>query len=171
MDARRRVLEESFQMASEGCRSVFLAEWFCGGLGYQNQNTAHFLKTRDFLAVPKSHVFLENLCFWGLGTPVLQKNTWLTNHFGIPLAERPSQHGSAARYTCVTCLPDPHPSPRHLNKSPWNVRPTLCYAIVLPGRKSAFRVGFWPDCCRESTESGPPVGLRPAGGPISVFCR
>ncbi len=29
---------------------------------------------------------------------------------------------------------------------------TLCYAIVLPGHKSAFRAGFWPDCCRENTE-------------------
>ncbi len=38
---------------------------------------------------------------------------------------------------------------------------TLCYAIVLPGRKSAFRAGFWPDCYREATEIGPPAGLRP----------
>ncbi len=30
----------------------------------------------------------------------------------------------------------------------------LCCAIVLPGRKSAFQVGFWPDCYRESTEIG-----------------
>ena len=37
---------------------------------------------------------------------------------------------------------------------------TLCYAIVLPGRKSAFRTGFWPDCCRETTE----IGLRSAEG-------
>jgi hypothetical protein len=35
---------------------------------------------------------------------------------------------------------------------------TLCYAIVLPGRKSAFRAGFWPDCYRENTEIGPPAG-------------
>ena len=41
---------------------------------------------------------------------------------------------------------------------------TLYYAIVLPGRKSAFRAGFWPDCYRgESTDIGPPAGLRPAG--------
>ena len=31
-------------------------------------------------------------------------------------------------------------------------RVTLCYAIVLPGRKSAFRAGFWPDCYQENTE-------------------
>ena len=37
---------------------------------------------------------------------------------------------------------------------------TLCYAIVLPGRKSAFRAGFWPECYRESTEIGPPAGRR-----------
>ncbi len=29
---------------------------------------------------------------------------------------------------------------------------TLCYAIVLPGRKSAFRARFWTDCYREGTE-------------------
>jgi hypothetical protein len=29
-----------------------------------------------------------------------------------------------------------------------------CYAIVLRGRKSVFRAGFWPDCYRESTEIG-----------------
>ncbi len=47
----------------------------------------------------------------------------------------------------------------------------LCYAIVLPGRKPDFRAGFWPDCYRERTEIGPPAGLRPAGGPISVLFR
>jgi hypothetical protein len=45
----------------------------------------------------------------------------------------------------------------------------VCYAIVLPGHKSAFRAGFGPDCYREDTEIGPPAGRRPAGGPISVF--
>ena len=48
---------------------------------------------------------------------------------------------------------------------------TLCYAVVLPGRKLAFRAGFWPDCYRESTDIGPPAGPKPAGGPISVFSR
>ncbi len=42
---------------------------------------------------------------------------------------------------------------------------TLCYAILLPGRKSAFRARFWPDCDRESTEIGP------LAGPISVISR
>ncbi len=46
---------------------------------------------------------------------------------------------------------------------------TRCYAILLPGRKSAFRAGFWPDCYRENTKVGPPASRRPAGGPISVF--
>ena len=41
---------------------------------------------------------------------------------------------------------------------------TLFYAILVPGRKSAFRAGFWPDCYRESTEIGPPASLRPAFG-------
>ncbi len=48
---------------------------------------------------------------------------------------------------------------------------TLCYAIVPPGHKSAFRAGFWPACDRESTEMGPPAGRRPAGGHISVLSR
>ena len=49
--------------------------------------------------------------------------------------------------------------------------PPSRYALVLPGRRSAFRPGFWPDCCRESTEIGTPAGLRPAGEPISVLSR
>ena len=42
-------------------------------------------------------------------------------------------------------------------------RSILCYQIVMPGRKSAFRAAFWPDCYRESFKSGPPdVGAFPA---------
>ncbi len=48
---------------------------------------------------------------------------------------------------------------------------SLGYAIMLPGRKSAFRAGFWPSCYRESTAIGPPAGRRPAGGPISRLSR
>ncbi len=41
---------------------------------------------------------------------------------------------------------------------------TLRYAIVLPGRSSAFLAGFWPDCYRERTEIGPqPAEGRPEG--------
>ncbi len=45
-----------------------------------------------------------------------------------------------------------------------DVRPNcaLGYAIVLPGRKWAFRAGFWPDCYQEGTN---------IGGPISVLSR
>ena len=60
---------------------------------------------------------------------------------------------------------------------------TLCCAIVLPGRKSAFRAGFWPDCYRESTElalgrpsagrradfGAFPVAVRPQSGPEGRF--
>ncbi len=46
-----------------------------------------------------------------------------------------------------------------------------CDTILLPGRKSACRPGFWPDCPREITEMRPPAGLRLAGGPISVTSR
>jgi hypothetical protein len=48
---------------------------------------------------------------------------------------------------------------------------TICYAIMLPVRESAFRVGFWLDCCRENTEIGPLAGRRPAGEPISALFR
>ncbi len=41
---------------------------------------------------------------------------------------------------------------------------TLCYAIVLAGRKSSFRAGFWPDCHRGKTEMGPPAGRCKAPG-------
>ncbi len=42
---------------------------------------------------------------------------------------------------------------------------TLCYAILLPGRRPGFRAGFRPDSNQESLKIGPPGGLRPAGGP------
>ncbi len=32
---------------------------------------------------------------------------------------------------------------------------TLCYTIMLPGRKSAFWAGFWPECYRENIENRP----------------
>ena len=43
----------------------------------------------------------------------------------------------------------------------------LCYAMVLPGRKSGFRAGFRPDSSRDSFKIGPPAGRRPIGRPIS----
>ncbi len=49
--------------------------------------------------------------------------------------------------------------------------PYLCYAIMLPGRKSNFRAGFRPDSKRESVKIGPPGGLRPGGGQILMFSR
>ncbi len=45
---------------------------------------------------------------------------------------------------------------------------TLCYAIMLPGRKSAFRVRFWPDCYRENTEIDSPAGRRADFGTFPV---
>ncbi len=55
---------------------------------------------------------------------------------------------------------------------PWSVdagacaRATLCYAIVLPGRKSSFLAGFRLDFSRESFKVTSPAGRRPAGGLI-----
>ncbi len=48
---------------------------------------------------------------------------------------------------------------------------TLCYAIVFPGHKSAFRSGFWPGCYRESIEIGPPAGRRTDFGFFPVAFR
>ena len=39
------------------------------------------------------------------------------------------------------------------NSPPNPPKGSLCYAILLAGRKSAFRAGFWPDCYRERTET------------------
>ncbi len=36
-------------------------------------------------ARPKNQFFPEQVWFFGLGTPGLQKTTWPTNHYGIPL--------------------------------------------------------------------------------------
>ncbi len=43
---------------------------------------------------------------------------------------------------------------------------TQCYAIVLPGQTSDFRVGFRPDSNRGKFKICPPADRRPAGGPI-----
>ena len=37
---------------------------------------------------------------------------------------------------------------------------SLCYTIVLPGRKSGFRAGFRPDSSRERLKIGRPAGRR-----------
>ncbi len=46
-----------------------------------------------------------------------------------------------------------------------------CCALVLTGRRSDLRAGFWPDCCRESrADSGAfPVVVRPQFGPEGRF--
>jgi hypothetical protein len=76
---------------SEGSRSCVWAKCFVGGLGYQGSEKS------GCLALPTNYYFYEDVLFFGLGTPGLQKATWPTNHFGIPLNE----------YLSVTCLPPP----------------------------------------------------------------
>jgi hypothetical protein len=40
----------------------------------------------------------------------------------------------------------------------------LCYSVVLPGRISVFRAGFWPASMQEDIKIGPPAGLgQPEG--------
>ncbi len=52
----------------------------------------------------------------------------------------------------------------------------LCYAKVRPGRKSACRPGFWPDCCPGRPSAGRradfgvfPAAVRPKSGPEGRF--
>ncbi len=48
-----------------------------------------------------------------------------------------------------------------------SARPTtLCYEIMLEGRKSIFRAGFRPDSDRKVLTIGPPTGRKPAEGLI-----
>jgi hypothetical protein len=42
---------------------------------------------------------------------------------------------------------------------------------MVPGRKSAFRARFCPDCSQECPGIGPSADLRPAGESMSVFSR
>jgi hypothetical protein len=64
---------------------------FFGGLGYQGPKTTLFNENIGLLALPPSaarpinQYFIENVCFFDLGTPGLQKTTWPINHYGIPL--------------------------------------------------------------------------------------
>ncbi len=48
---------------------------------------------------------------------------------------------------------------------------TLCYAMVLPGRKSGSRAGCRQDSSRESLKFELPAGRGPAGGPILRFAQ
>jgi hypothetical protein len=49
--------------------------------------------------------------------------------------------------------------------------PTLCYAKVLPARKSGVRAGFRSNSERENLKIGPPAGRRFAGVPMLRPCR
>jgi hypothetical protein len=57
----------------------FFAKWFFGGLGYQGQKTARFQEKTGLLALPPkaarpiNQSSPENMWFFGLGTPGLQK--------------------------------------------------------------------------------------------------
>jgi hypothetical protein len=48
---------------------------------------------------------------------------------------------------------------------------TLCYAIVLPGRKLGFRAGFRSHFIGGSLKIGPQAGRRPNVGPILRVSR
>ncbi len=38
----------------------------------------------------------------------------------------------------------------------------------VPGHKSVFRAGFWPDCHQKNTKIGPPAGL-PGSSPAKIW--
>ena len=66
--------------------------------------------------------------------------------------------------SCHACDQEPRPRARippsgpDLASGPDSGR-TLCYAIVLPCRTSAFLAGFWPDSMLCNSASGPDIGL------------
>ncbi len=77
---------------SEGFRSVFLAKCFLEGC--QGQTTTHVQEQKCFFGLaafgpsaarPNNKSRLENVCFFGLGTPGFPKTTCPNKHFGIPL--------------------------------------------------------------------------------------
>jgi hypothetical protein len=86
--------EWCFGLAAEGkgIPNLFWAKCLFGGLGYQGQQITHFQEEHCFLSLPPSaaspnnHSLLENVWFFGLGTPGLKKTTWPKIHFGIPLS-------------------------------------------------------------------------------------
>ncbi len=59
----------------------------------------------------------------------------------------------------------------HVGRPGGGLKFNLSYAIRLPGRKSAFRVEFWPECYVETTEIGPPAHFRffPGGSPAKIW--
>jgi hypothetical protein len=82
-----------------GLQLKCIPKWFCGQVifgrpGVPRPKTIHFPETSFFLALPpkaarlNNHSFLENVCYFGLGTPGLQKTLGQQKHFGIPLSSR-----------------------------------------------------------------------------------
>jgi hypothetical protein len=67
------------------------------GLGHRGQKTTLAHEKHGCLALPPSaarpnnNSVSDDLWFWGLGAPGLQKNTWPQNRFGIPLTLRKGQ--------------------------------------------------------------------------------
>ncbi len=88
-----------------------------------------------------------------------------------PAGNRPKTTDFSRETTVRTLARDPPKGggPRTKQKMVLSTA-TLCYAAMLPGRKSAFRAGFWRDCYRESTDIGPPAGRRAHFGayPVAV---
>ncbi len=73
-----------------GIPKLFFGQVFFGGLGHQGQKTHLFREHRGFSALPPktarptNHSFLENVWFFRLGTPGLQKTTWPTKPLRDP---------------------------------------------------------------------------------------
>ncbi len=103
------------------------------------------------------------MCFWAISRPLPRARLKEWCRTRLKLA--PETNSEAISW------PVPGLGQKTSIKDDGMIAATLCYAIVLPGRKSAFRAGFWPDCYRENTEIGPPAGRRPAGEPFSVPSR
>ena len=73
-----------------------------------------------------------------------------------PLSILTKALGCSASYLAFARLQSKtaRPTPNQIETEVLLSGDTLCYAIMLLGRKSAFRARFWPDCYREYTDVG-----------------
>ncbi len=81
-------------------------------------------------------------------------------------AERPLTAGCVVGGGAGLAVPGGREQPRPPSSPRQTRARDLCYAIVLPGRSSGFRVGFRSNSIGESLKIGRPAGLRLERGPI-----
>ncbi len=86
---------------------MFLAKLLFGGLGHRGQKTTLLYEESGFGASPppaarsNNHYLPEDVCFWALGFPGIQKTTLPNNYFGIPLLISPLTRLRSPHAGCV----------------------------------------------------------------------